>query len=111
MLPQWFVVSFRMVVSQLHSTRDQQAVPTFLAYSILRNLLYLTLEPSEYSFSSSQEYKEPLHLVSHNEEKLLSTMTQEQKELFSRYSDCVWEFQSLTECSCTVRKQATENKR
>ena len=54
-------------------------------------------EPSEYSFSSSQEYKELLHLVSRSEEKLLSTMTQEQKELFSRYSDCIREFQSLTE--------------
>ena len=49
-------------------------------------------EPSEYSFSSNREYKELLHLVSRNEEKLLSTMTQEQKELFSRYSDCVREF-------------------
>ena len=58
---------------------------------------YNNLEPSEYSFSSSQEYKELLHLVSRNEEKLLSTMTQEQKELFSRYADCVREFQSLTE--------------
>ena len=54
-------------------------------------------EPSEYSFSSSPEYKELLHLVSRNEEKLLSTMTQEQKELFSRYSDCVRKFQSLAE--------------
>lgn len=54
-------------------------------------------EPSEYSFSSCREYKELLHLVSHNEEKLLSTMTKEQKELFSRHSDCVREFQSLTE--------------
>ena len=58
---------------------------------------FVNLEPSEYSFSSSREYKELLHLVSCSEEKLLSTMTQEQKELFSRYSDCVREFQSLTE--------------
>ncbi len=65
--------------------------------SILEELWYGNLEPSEYSFSSSREYKELLHLVSRNEEKLLSTMTQEQKELFSRYSDCVREFQSLAE--------------
>lgn len=65
--------------------------------SVLEELWYGNLEPSEYSFSSSQEYKELLHLVSRNEEKLLSTMTQEQKKLFSRYSDCAREFQSLTE--------------
>ena len=65
--------------------------------SVLEELWYGNLEPSEYSFSSNREYKELLHLVSRNEEKLLSTMTQEQKELFSRYSDCVREFQSLTE--------------
>ena len=34
-----------MVVSQLHSTRDRQAVSTFLPYSILRNLFYLTVLP------------------------------------------------------------------
>ena len=39
-------VSFRMVVSQLHSTRDRQAVSTFLRYSILRNLFYLTIRPA-----------------------------------------------------------------
>ena len=65
--------------------------------SVLEELWYGNLEPSEYSFSSSREYKELLHLVSRNEEKLLSTMTQEQKELFSRYADCVREFQSLAE--------------
>ena len=65
--------------------------------SVLEELWYGNLEPSEYSFSSSQEYKELLHLVSRNEEKLLSTMTQEQKELFARYTDGVREFQSLTE--------------
>lgn len=65
--------------------------------SVLEELWNGNLEPSEYSFSSSREYKELLHLVSRNEEKLLSTMTKERKELFSRYSDCVQEFQSLTE--------------
>ena len=65
--------------------------------SVLEELWYGNLEPSEFFLSSSQEYKELLHLVSRNEEKLLSTMAQEQKELFSGYSDCVRKFQSLTE--------------
>ena len=43
--------------------------------SVLEELWYGNLEPSEYSFSSSQEYKELLHLVSRNEEKRKCSIT------------------------------------
>ena len=66
--------------------------------NVLEELWYGNLEPSEFDSSPGKEYKELLHLVSRNEEKLLSTMTAEQKELFSRYSDCVREFHALAEC-------------
>lgn len=65
--------------------------------NVLEELWYGNLEPSEFDSSSSKEYKELLHLVSRNEEKLLATMTAEQKELFSKYSDALREFQALTE--------------
>ena len=55
--------------------------------NVLEELWYGNLEPSEFDSSPGKEYKELLHLVSRNEEKLLATMTTEQKELFSRYSD------------------------
>lgn len=66
--------------------------------TVLEELWYGNLEPSEFDSSSSKEYKELLHLVGRNEEKLLTTMTAEQKELFSRYADCVREFHALAEC-------------
>lgn len=66
--------------------------------NVLEELWFGNLEPSEFDSSPSKEYKELLHLVGRNEEKLLATMTKEQKELFSRYSDCVREFHSLAEC-------------
>ena len=66
--------------------------------NVLEELWYGNLEPSEFDSSSRKEYKELLHLVSRNEEKLLASMTDEQKELFSRYSDCVREFHALAEC-------------
>jgi hypothetical protein len=56
------------------------------------------LDPAEYDASPSPEYKELLQLISRNEEKLLATMTDTQKELFSRYQDCVREFQATAEC-------------
>lgn len=45
-----------------------------------------------------KEYKEVLRLITRNEEKLLATMTDEQKELFSRYTDTVREHQTMAEC-------------
>ena len=66
--------------------------------NVLEELWYGNLEPSEFDSSYSKEYKELLHLVSRNEEKLLSTMTEEQKELFLKYSDAMRTFQSLAEC-------------
>ena len=39
-----------------------------------------------------------LQQISRNEDKLLATMTDAQKELFSRYTDRVREFQAMEEC-------------
>ena len=66
--------------------------------SILEEFWYGSIEPTEYDTSSKEEYKELLQLISRNEEKLLTIMTDEQKDLFSRYQDCVREFQTMAEC-------------
>lgn len=66
--------------------------------SILEEFWYGNIEPTEYDTSSSKEYKELLQLISRNEEKLLATMTDDQKDLFSRYQNCVREFQAIAEC-------------
>ena len=65
---------------------------------ILEEFWYGNIEPAEYDASPSKEYKELLRLISRNEEALLATMTDDQKEIFSRYQDCVREFQSIAEC-------------
>ena len=66
--------------------------------NILEEFWYGNIEPTEYDTSSNKECKELLQLISRNEEKLLATMNDEQKELFSRYTDCVREHQAMTEC-------------
>ena len=66
--------------------------------SILEEFWYGNIEPTEYDTSPNKEYKEALQLISRNEEKLLATMTDAQKELFSRYQDCVREYQAMAEC-------------
>ena len=57
--------------------------------NILEEFWYGNIEPTEYNTSPSREHKEMLHLISRNEEKPLATMTDAQKDLFSRYQDCV----------------------
>ena len=65
---------------------------------ILEEFWYGNIEPTEYDTSSNKEYKKLVELIFRNEEKLRATMTDEQKELFSKYTDCVQEFQTISEC-------------
>ena len=48
--------------------------------------------------SPSPEDKVVLQLISRNEDKSLVTVTAEQRELFSPYRDCIWEYQAIAEC-------------
>ena len=65
---------------------------------LLEEFWYGNIEPTEYDTSASKEYKEVLQLITRNEEKLLATMTDEQKELFGKYTDCMRECQTITDC-------------
>lgn len=65
---------------------------------ILEEFWYGNLDPAEYDFCTTKEYKEILQLISRNKEKLLATMSDEQQELFSRYTDCIREYQAMAEC-------------
>ena len=65
---------------------------------LLEELWYGNIEPADFDADAGKDYKEALRLISRNEEKLQATMTDEQKELFSRYMDCVREHQSMAEC-------------
>ena len=63
---------------------------------ILEEFWYGNIEPTEYD-TSSKGYKKLQELICRNEEKLRATMTDEQKELFSKYADCVREYQTITD--------------
>ena len=64
---------------------------------ILEEFWYGNIEPAEYEHASSKECREALQLIVRNEEKLLSTMTDEQKNLFSLYTDALREHQTIAE--------------
>jgi len=66
--------------------------------NILEELWYGNIEPAEYDTPPSKEYKQMIQLISRNEDKLLATMTDAQKELFTNYTNCVRDHQVLAEC-------------
>ena len=65
---------------------------------ILEEFWYGNIEPTEYNTSSNKEYKKLVELICRNEEKLRATMTDEQKDLFAKYTDCMREHQTITDC-------------
>ena len=65
---------------------------------ILEEFWYGNIEPTKYDTTSCKEYKKLQELICRNKEKLRTTLTDEQKELFEKYTDCVREFQTITDC-------------
>ena len=64
---------------------------------ILEELWNGNVEPAECT-TPLKAYDKLLELTCRNEEKLKSTMMDEQKELFEKYTDCVREHQTNTDC-------------
>ena len=64
---------------------------------LLEEFWYSNIEPTDYDISSCKEYKKLQELICRNEEKLRATMTDEQKELFEIYADCVREHHTTTD--------------
>ena len=64
--------------------------------NILEEFWYGNIEPAEYE-PADRECSKALQLIVRNEEKLLATMTDEQKDLFDRYTEAIHEHQALAE--------------
>ena len=62
---------------------------------ILEELWYGNIEPTEFTASSDREYQKALQKICQSEETLMASLTEEQKALFSQYTDCVNRFQSM----------------
>ena len=61
------------------------------------NIFCGNIDPTEYD-TSSKEYKKLQELICRNEEKLKSTRADEQKDVFEKYTDCVREYHTITDC-------------
>ena len=64
--------------------------------TVLENLWYSNIRPVEQFVDGNAEYKSLLHLVAKNREKLETTPTHEQSELFKKYYTAVNEINSIS---------------
>lgn len=65
--------------------------------NILKELYYGNVFPNEKCAKLDKETKELLSLQNRNEEKLMLTLTDEQKETFEKFKDCNREFHESSE--------------
>ena len=65
--------------------------------SIIEELYYGNITPSERSYRRTGEYAHILQLVTRNEEELTQTLTKSQKETFEKFKDGTSEISSMTE--------------
>ena len=65
---------------------------------ILEEFGYDNIESTEYDTYSNKEYKKLVELICRNEEKFKSIMTDEQKELSEKHTDCMRENNVITDC-------------
>ena len=65
--------------------------------SIIEELYYGNITPSERSYRKVGEYAHVLQLVTRNEEKLTQTLTEAQKENFEKFKDSTSELNGMTE--------------
>jgi phytoene/squalene synthetase len=63
----------------------------------LEDLYYGNLFPQEKCARLDDDVKELLKLLNRNEEKLISTLSDEQKETFEKYKDCNREISEICE--------------
>ena len=65
--------------------------------SIIAELFYGNITPSERSYRRTGEYAHILQLVTRNEEELTQTLTEAQKETFEKFKDGTSELNGMTE--------------
>lgn len=63
----------------------------------LENLYYGNIDPANKYIKRSGEYSKLINLSVRNEEKLVPTLSKEQKIIFEKYKDCITEMTSIAE--------------
>ena len=70
--------------------------------NILEEFWYGNVKPNEKGFKHRTEYEKLFNLIARNEEKLIATLNENEKELFVKYRECMDEFTGNSECQIFV---------
>lgn len=62
----------------------------------LENLYYGNISPCEHNIICGSRMDKLLKLICKNQEELISTLTEEQKQAFDKFKDCQNEFSDIT---------------
>ena len=65
--------------------------------SIIEELYYGNISPSDRDIIRGGTYSHILNLVTRNEDELVQTLTQAQQETFEKFKDCTSELSCITE--------------
>ena len=66
--------------------------------NILEEFWYGNVRPNEKGFKKRTEYGRLLNLITRNEEKLIASLNENEKEIFTKYRECMDEFTQISEC-------------
>ena len=69
---------------------------------ILADLYYGRVIPHEHGVKSGSEYEKLLGCVIRYEDDLVSTLTEQQKEIFEKYKDCKSEIDGMNELEALI---------
>ena len=70
---------------------------------ILEEFWYGNINPMERPFQRQRKFDKVFRLLTKNEEKLLETLNDQEKELFDRFKACYDEMIQITECQTFIK--------
>lgn len=70
---------------------------------ILEEFWYGNINPVEIPFQRQRQFDKVFKLLTRNEEKLLETLNEQEKELFDKYKACQYEMTQITECQAFIK--------
>ena len=70
---------------------------------VLEEFWYGNINPVEIPFQRQRQFDKVFKLLTRNEEKLLETLNEQEKDLFDKYTACQDEITQITECQTFIK--------
>ena len=71
--------------------------------NILEEFWYGNINPAERPFQKQRDFDKAFRMLTKNEEKLLETLNEQEKEMFDKFKACYDEMIQITECQTFIK--------